>query len=369
MGALSHLRVVEVGDDIGAYAGKLFAELGASVVRVSTTDLEVLEAPQFDPDPFVQDFLHRSKRRVQLSADPAARTDALARLIGSADVLLEAGPPDLLERLGIPARHPCLVRASLIRTRITPYGIDGDRAQDPVSDLVCSASAGFLFLGGWPDRAPTRAHGDQSWRMASLHAAVGAMLALFEREESGLGQQVDVSAEEAVATALENALQFFDLEGTVRTRTGAGYDEAGTGVYACADGYVYVMVGRLSTARGWASLLDFLDEAEAAGASVLRREEWSDQRYRKTARAQKEFRTVFEQFAANWRKKELYVEAQRRGIAICPINTPDDLLEDEHLLAREFFLEVDGARVVGAPYRLSATPWAIRPHVLDEELA
>ena len=121
---------------------------------------------------------------------------------------------------------------------------------------------------------------------------------MFEREESGLGQQVEVSAEASVATALENALQFYDLEGVVRSRTGAGYDEAGSGVYTCADGYVYVMVGRLSTARGWANLLYWLDEVDAAGASALRRAEWGEQAYRRTPEAQAEFRTIFEQFAA-----------------------------------------------------------------------
>lgn len=150
MGALSHLRVVEVSDDIGAYAGKLFAELGASVVRVSTTVLDPLKTLQIDPDPFVQDFLHRSKHQVELPADPGSRTDVLARLIERADVLREAGPPDLLERLGVPAEHPCLMSSSLVRTRITPYGIEGDRAKDPASDLVCSASAGFLSLGAGP---------------------------------------------------------------------------------------------------------------------------------------------------------------------------------------------------------------------------
>ena len=369
MGPLSHLRVVEISDDSGAYAGKLFAELGAEVIRLPAEMLGGVRNLQRDPDPVVQDFLGRSRREAALPDDSEERTAVLIELIDSADLLLEAGPPDLLEQLGIPENHPSLSRETLVRTRISPFGLEGDRARDPASDLVCSASAGFLTLGGWPDRAPTRAHGDQAWRMASMHAAVGAIVALFEREQSGFGQEVDVSAEESVATALENSLQFYDLEGKVRSRTGAGYDEAGSGVYACADGHVYVMVGRLSTARGWANLLAWMDEFHPVGAAALRRPLWSDREYRKTSRAQDEFRRVFEEFSAQFLKADLYVEAQRRGIAICPINSPDDLLNNEHLTARGFFDERDGVALVGAPYRLSATPWRRRDHAFHEERA
>lgn len=360
MAPLSHLRVVEISDDSGAYAGKLFAELGADVVRVSGDALTSIPNLQRDPDAVVQSFLNRSRNEAVLPEDREERSAALVALIDSADMLLEAGPPDVLERLGVPEDHPCLRRDSLVRTRISPFGLEGDRAMDPASDLVCSASAGFLALGGWPDRAPTRAHGDQAWKMAGLHAAVGAIVALFEREDSGLGQQVEVSAEESVVTALENSLQFYDLEGVVRSRSGSGYDEAGSGVYACADGHVYLMVGRLSTARGWANLLDWLDESSPDGAAPLRAPEWSDQAYRKTQDAQSVFREVFESFAASRLKAQLYVEAQQRGIAMCPVNSPEDLLNNEHLLARNFFDEHDGAKLVGAPYRLSASPWRRR---------
>lgn len=365
MGAMSHLRVLEVGDDSGAYAGKLLAELGADVLRVRLPVGVELPGLNIDPDPVVQDFLHRSKRDIELGPDSREWADALAGLVEQADLLLESGPPALLEHLGVDPDHEALSRDDLVRTRVSPFGLEGEHAADPASDLVCSASAGFLSLGGWPDRAPTRAFGDQSWRMASLHAAVGSMLALLEREDSGMGQQVEVSVEEAVATALENALQYYDLEGIVRTRGGAGYNEAGSGVYECADGFVYLMVGRLSTAQGWARLLDWLDEDDTPGAKILRLPVWSEHEYRRTSEARRTFAQIFERFAASRAKSDLYVEAQHRGIAICPINSPTDLLANEHLLARGFFVESDGVKQVGAPYRLSVTPWERGPRVLE----
>ena len=358
MSALAHLTVVEIGDDSGGYAGKLLVDLGARVVRV-IIEPETMVGFAIDPDPYVQDFLHRSKETLALPADPREAVRLFEELVAGADILLESGPPDLLERIGVSAG--AVSRPSLIRTRISPFGLDGEHALDPASDLTVSASSGFLSLGGWPDRAPTRAFGDQSWRMASLHAAVATLLAVIEEDTSGLGQQVDVSAQEAVATALENALQFYDLEGVVRTRIGAGYNEAGTGVYTCADGYVYLMVGRLSTAQGWANLLTWFDDVGLAGRDVLRDAVWSDHAYRQEPSAQAYFRELFERFAAGRDKSDLYVEAQQRGIAMSPINSLDDLLSSEQLNARNFFLKKNGSKLVGAPYRLSLTPWEMKP--------
>lgn len=358
-GPLAHLRVLEVGDDSGAYAGRLFAGFGAEVIRAMLPVGFTVRDGQIDPDVIVQDYLHRGKTEIELPADPELRGSVLAQLIDEADVLLESGAPDVLEQFGISPNDAVLAREELVRVRVSPWGIEGEGAMLPGSDLINSAAGGFLSLGGFPDSAPTRAYGDQAWRMASLYAATGAMLAILARDRDGLGQQVEVNTTEAVATALENALQYADLESVVRKRMGPGYQEAGSGVYACGDGYLYVMVGRLSTAQGWQNLAALLREEAVEGAEELSSDEWAEYEFRKTPYAQERFREVFESFAARYEKAELYALAQHRGIAICPINTPDDLLASEHLNARDFFTPSKHGQHVGPPFRLSATPWSL----------
>jgi benzylsuccinate CoA-transferase BbsE subunit len=361
MGPLHGIRVVEVADDLGSYAGKLLAELGADVVRVAPNRL-LRAGMHVDPDVVVQRFLTRSRPSVALADDLAAALDELEQLFGDADVVLEAGPSGLLARLGIDDADVRLRHPGLVWVRVCPFDSSGPASSAPASDLTCSATGGFLGLGGWPDRAPTRAFGDQCWRMASLYAAAGTLLALIEREGSGIGQLVSVSADEAAATALENSLQFFALEGTVRRRVGPGYAEAGSGIYACADGWVYLMAGRLSTRRGWANLLDWMDEADTPGVAALRANRWADQDFRRHQEAQDEFRQVFERFTAALSKADLYHEGQTRSIAIAPVNTPADLIVNDHLAARGFFVDYRGQRVCGPPYRLSVTPWQIGHH-------
>lgn len=112
--------------------------------------------------------------------------------------------------------------------------------------------------------------------------------------------------------------------------------------------------------------MSWFAEADVAGSADLREPQWLDQAYRRTAAAQRRFREVFEGFGADRLKAQLYVEAQDRGIAICPINSPADLVASDHLRARDFFVEHDGLELVGPPYRLSATPWSTGPHVREE---
>jgi benzylsuccinate CoA-transferase BbsE subunit len=357
MDLLADLTVVEIADDAGAYVGKLLGDFGADVVRV-----EPRPAPagwwSMDPDEAVGRFLHHPKRRVSLGVDDPAGRSRLAALLAGADVVVESGQPNALEAWGATAEQVLPDRPDLVWVRITPFGVDGPRAGQAGSDLVCAALGGFLNLAGYPDAAPTRAYGDQSLRMAGLHAAVGAALALLDRAGTGRGQLVDVAIQESVATALENALQFFDLEGVVRNRTGQGYREAGTGVFACRDGLVYLMAGRLSTKIGWQRLTAWMVEAEVAGAEQLLRPEWSDTAYRATPAAEQTFREIFEDFASRWAASDLYRECQERSIVLCPVSTPEQLLGSEHLRARGFFAGDDTGPFVGPPFRI--TP-SLRP--------
>jgi crotonobetainyl-CoA:carnitine CoA-transferase CaiB-like acyl-CoA transferase len=79
--------------------------------------------------------------------------------------------------------------------------------------------------------------------IAGVHATTATLIALHVLETESRGQIVDLSVQEAVAHSIENAAQYVDLEGVVRRRAGAGPQEAGTGLFRCADGWIY-LVGR-----------------------------------------------------------------------------------------------------------------------------
>src|SRR5690606_34440942 len=114
-------------------------------------------------------------------------------------------------------------------------------------DLTLLALGGLLYLGGYTDSPPLRVYGNQALQSASLFGAVASVSALYAAAARGVGQHVDVSAQECVALALENSVQMYELEGTVRRRFGGEQRQAGTGVFPTQDGYVCLMAAGIAS--------------------------------------------------------------------------------------------------------------------------
>lgn len=362
---LASVRVLDATDEFGAYAGRLLADLGAEVVRVvpptgdPTRRLPPLvETPEGTASAFDW-FVNLNKRSTVVVdlATPDGRATFLG-LVTAADVLLDGWRSADLAQLGL---DPAVLRATrpdLVRVTISAYGSEGPLADRPATDLTTLAAGGLLSLGGYPDAEPVAVHGGQSLLAASIFGAVAALVGLIARGHDGEGRHLDVSAQEAVAAALEDAIPQYDLTGRVRRRAGDFPREAGTGIYACADGYVSMVAGRLGTARAWTELTRWLVEEGTPDAEELLTPPWQDFPYRQRAESIARFREVFERFTASRTREELYREAQRRSIALAPVNRIADLFSDAQLQARDFFREVTPpelgrpVRVPGRPYRL-----------------
>lgn len=364
--ALAGVRVVDCTDELGAYGPRLLAALGAEVVRL--VDARYVAAARADE---YELYFNADKAVVVVDPKDDARRREVVRLVEHADVVIECVDHWLLKTLGLTAHRIAHANPRAVHTRIATLGLDGPDARQRASDLTLMARGGLMWLAGEPDRPPLRAAGHQSAIAVGLYAAVGSLMALLAAEASGRGQRVDVSGLEVVATALENAVQFWDLERTVRKRVGSRPREAGSGLFRCRDGDVYMMAGRLSTPRGWVAIVEWLNEAGTAGARALEEPQWTDYAFRTTPEATAHFFEVFGRFAAERRMVDLYEEGQRRGIVICPLNTPRDLLADRQLRHRRFFapMDIGGARrlVPRGPFRMSATPLRApsAPRVVD----
>ncbi len=339
MDVLKTLRVLDLSDELGAYGAKLLADLGAEVIRVDPPDHGLLErAPFLDAAEKISlfdIFFNQNKKRVTLDlTDPVGR-DLLARLWRKCDVVIWSS----LDGSNDP-RWPIVNAlrgdAKQIVCLITPFGLDGPYAQFAASDAVIMAMGGFLSLSGYPD-CPVVPFGQQSFYAASLHAALGIVVAHIHRLTSGEGQEVQVCAQEAVAHALENAIQYVDLENHIRTRTGESEPAIGTGVFKCRDGHVYLMAYLHGTTLRWQELVDWLLEAGVADAQTLKQDCWSDPAWAVCDTAKARFRQIFERFAASRDKLALYQEGQRRGVNICPLNTLADCAQNPQLRQRGFF--------------------------------
>lgn len=380
-GALAGVRVLDLADELAAYASRLLSDLGADVVRIespagsrSRRSSPIVSRPgnhsgTAAPDGAVggsafDRFVNAGKRSVTLDLAVADGRALFDRLVRTADVVIETNSFVDAERLRLGPADLLAVNPRLVHVSVTPFG--RDRWRNPVDDddLTIMAAGGLLHLGGYPDTGPVVAYGGQSRNAASLFAAVAALVALVERGTTGRGRWIDVSAQECVAQGLEDSVAAYEMTGRIRTRHGTEPAEAGSGTYPCSDGLVAMVAGRVGTARAWRALVTWLVEAGADGALELQEPHWSELSFRQTRAAVERFSTIFGRFAMSLTRLELYTEAQRRGIALSPVNDVAGVLCDPQLRARGFWVKLPDpesgreATFPGPPYRLSKTPAA-----------
>src|SRR2546425_3144138 len=250
---LAHLRVVDLTDLRGAFAGRLLADLGADVVKV--------EPPRGDQGRFVPPFaggvaapdrslpfLYRNanKRGAVLDLHDAGGWHRFCELCERADVLIENLGPEGERRHGLPPaevqeRHPHLVHVAL-----ADFGLTGPRAGWRLDALPAFAASGALHASGFRDRPPCWLPGYAAHDCGATFAVAGALAAVLARARSGAGQTVEVSVQEAALNGmnpwsipLADYARLYPMLPVSPPRNADGaYHVLGT-----ADGYVRVLPG------------------------------------------------------------------------------------------------------------------------------
>lgn len=366
--ALEDVRVLDLAGPPAWYATRLLNDLGADVLRI--------EPPGGDParllPPFAGDrpdpdgsltfqWFNAGKRSARLDLDTSAGQAALRRLACDADLIVESFPVGWLGRRGVGFADLAAANPDLVMASVTPFGQTGPRSGWRGNDLVGVATGGLLQLGGWPDRPPSHPGGEQGYLHTGVIAAGASLLALYARDATGRGQQVDISLQDTVVFTLENGLGFNDLMGISRARMGPHSFSGGRYFYQTLDGWAVIGLG-----RRWGEMLAWFDE-HGVDTSELRAAEWFDQQFR-TIHLE-EINSTIRSLAGRFPKDELMETAQRHHMAVSAVSTMDDLAVDPQLIARDFWVDVeqteaDGSdrtvRWPGAPFKLSETPWRIR---------
>ena len=393
---LGDIRVLDLAGPPGVYCAKLLADLGADVVKIERPGGDPLRniGPFFHDEPDPEKSLYwfqfnTSKRSITLNLESADGWEILKKLVTRADVIVETFPPGHLEQMGLGYRSLRELNPRLILTSITPFGQTGPYQDFKGSDIIAQAMGGLMNLAGFPEDPPLRIYGSQAYYSASVQAAVGTMIALYARELTGEGQQVDVSLQEAVLIAQETAMQQYDMRKELRRRSARPPVVPGIGGYLCKDGFVfsYVIAG---SGAGWDAIVDWMDSEGMAGD--LRDPKW-DEIWRLVSDIRslvalatdppslmarlEEFAhidSIYAAFLASHTKAEIYDAAAERRLMIVPLQTVQDLVESPQLAALGYFVDVEhpelGATIKypGAPCEIHETPWRIhrRPPIIGE---
>jgi crotonobetainyl-CoA:carnitine CoA-transferase CaiB-like acyl-CoA transferase len=205
---LDGLRVLDLAHERGLLCGQILADLGADVILVEPPEGARARrlGPFYKDEPHRERSLHfaawaRGKRSLALDLDTDEGRARLRELARGADFLIESDTPGEMAARGLDFASLERVNPALVYVSLTPFGQDGPKARYATTDLVVLASGGAHYLTGDPDRAPLRLSVPQAFLHAAADGALGALIAHFERERSGRGQHVDVSAQQSLTLA------------------------------------------------------------------------------------------------------------------------------------------------------------------------
>jgi crotonobetainyl-CoA:carnitine CoA-transferase CaiB-like acyl-CoA transferase len=374
-GPLTGYRVIDCADVTGALCGRFMAELGADVIRIEPPQGDWLRrSPPFAKDTPGPDsslrwwWYNASKRGVTLDIAQERGRDLFRKLVSGADVLVETYRPGYLASLGLAYGSLSGANPGLVHTSITPFGSDGPYAGFQATDIVLVAMGGHMYLNGDPERSPVRVTAPQAYAQGAIQGTVGTLTALYARAANdGLGQQVDVSIQEAMTWAMDNAQPTWDIRQINTERPGLGRMIGGYKwpryLFEASDGWVAVL--GFGAATTYEPLMEWMGEE----AGPLREEPFTTKITMRdppmTPEEEATFDATLDAFFRKRTREEIVSGAQARRSGWAPVLSPRELVENEHLAARDYWTPVDhgefGTIVYpGAPYKLSETPWRLK---------
>lgn len=371
--ALGDIRVLDLTEPIGLYCTKLLADLGADVIKVEPPGGHTARriGPFYENDPHLEKSLYwfhmnTNKRSITLNLESKDGQEIFKTLVKTTDIMVETFLPGYLDRIGLGYSVLLELNPGLILTSITPFGLTGPWKDYKASDIVGSATGGLLSICGWPDLPPMRLAASPAYHQASLQASVGTLLALSDRDLTGMGQHVDVSMQQSLPLCLLVSSPHYFNTGEIRKRTGDEHRSPVHGIFPCKDGFLDFR----SRDKDWESLISWLDSEGLAGD--LKDEKWRDPMIRRKRESVQHIDDVFRTFLQNRMKIATYEDGQARGLEVGAVYTAEEVSKDKQLAARKFFIPVEHADLghtlnyIGAPFRLSETPWHIghrSPHI------
>jgi len=371
-GPLAGLTVVDLTRVLsGPYCTMLLADMGARVIKIEQPGRGD-ETRAWGP-PFVAGesayflSINRNKESVTLDFKQPGGRQALDRLLDRADVLVENFRPGTLDRLGlgyagVAATHPGLVYCS-----ISGFGQTGPRRNQAGYDAVMQAEGGLMSVTGPADGPAYRVGVAVADLVAGLLAAQGIVLALYSRDRTGRGQQVDVGMLDGVVSLLTYHASMHLTTATISQRVGnrhatiAPYD-----TFSANDGELFLAVGNDDQFRRFCA---------ATGQQAL----LSDERFATNPSRVVHHRELRERLAPIMRQQSrAYWNEQltRAGVPCGSVRDVPDALSDPQLIARGMIESVEHAaagmiKVLGVPIKLSETPGSVRsaPPTLGQHTA
>jgi crotonobetainyl-CoA:carnitine CoA-transferase CaiB-like acyl-CoA transferase len=353
-GPLAGVRVVDMSTLVaGPGAARYLGDFGADVVKVespagdSARTLGLARAGESDS--YYWKFLSRNKRSVVVDLKSEAGLSRLRRIVRRADVLVENLRVGKLEALGIGPAELHADNPRLVILRVSGFGQTGPYSSRPGFATLAEAMSGYASISGEPERPPLLPPTSLTDDLAALAGAFAVMVALWERERSGLGQVVDVNLLESIVQVMGPLITAYVDSGYLQPRLGSGIPySVPRGVYLTSDDrYVAVSASAQQIARRLLTLLGVEDDPRFRS---------HDSRVEHRA----ELDGLLQAWIGRRTAAEVLAEFEQIDAAAAVVYSVADLVDDPHVRARDAMVDVDGYTMQGLVARFSRTPGAIR---------
>jgi len=357
---LAGIRVVEIGNYMaGPYCGMQLADLGADVVKVEhpkAGDLARLLEPLASGESGNFARLNRDKRSLAIDLKRDEGREVFKRLAARSDVVVENLRPGTMDDLGLSPAALVQANPRLVYVAVTGWGLDGPYADRPALDIIVQGQSGLMSITGEENGAPVKVGVSIADLTAALYATIATLAALRARERDGRGQLVDISMfESAVSLAVWEAGVYFG-SGEVPRAAGSAHKLVAP-YQAVAASDRHFIVGA-TTPPNWTAFCRVVGlgpletDPRFADANARRRN--------RDALVEAIERVTRTKPAAHW-----LALLRKVGVPCGEIADYADVFNDQHLLARKFFVDLEHPvlgtlRGLGSPMRFGRTPVAHR---------
>ncbi len=355
MGVLDGIRVLDLTRFLaGPWCGAILADMGAEVIRIDRPGgeedrkLGPLVPGEGDSVMFINPG--RNKKGITLNLRSEKGKEIFRKLVRISDVVLENFPSGIKEDLGLDYETLSKVNPRIICASVTGFGRRGPYSRKVAFDPVAQAMSGIMSYNGFPDNPPTRASFPAIDVCAALYTTIGIVLALYHREKTGEGQEVDISL-------LDTAVAFVANHGAPAAHILFGEERGRLGNYSW-----YNFSNLVRTKDGWIYLSGVSDPIFKRLLKVIGKEELIDELKGDMNRFEK--REMINEMIEEWSKNKTTEEALREleasRIPCGKFNTIPEMMKDPQVMGRDMlvYVEYDAGKVPisGNPVKLSKTP-------------
>ena len=367
--ALDGIRVLDLSRVLaGPFCAMLLGDLGAEVIKVEDTatgDESRTWPPHKDGESAAFLVINRNKRDITLDLKQAEGVEALRRLAGHADVLIENFRTGTMESFGVGYDSLAAMNPGLIYCAISAFGRTGPRAEGAGYEALMQAFSGIMSITGEPDGPPVRCGVSFLDLATGIFCAFGIVSALLQRQRTRLGQRVEASLLETAVGLLSYHAEGYLLTGAIPKALGSSHPSLSPyRNFRCRDDQWVFIAG--ANDRLWGRL--------AAALGV----EWmaTDPRFAvnvERVKHRRELEAVLEGAIGGHDREPLLKLLEEAGVPATPVNTVDQVMNDPQTAARQLIERIVHPRlgeipVVGTPLKFSAMrPGVRRPAPLQGE--